>query len=312
MTSRPMGDNEDGGTDMFAFIGGLAVGHTTFRGQTRNRLLPNRLVPAASAPAHRLPRKATVFAASGKPPAVKSSFYKNPSKAIEKGGGFFIPGLRGPRLRVFVSAVAVSLLTVNHFASFQTADAQPVSFAVSEVLSLIAAASVAVSAYVDLSGSAESDSPSAVSDAKTPIAPQVASKVETVSDAALTELLSWTGRVAKDLTPVEHFTVFDGEGLVFSDSPVSDKRPGKAVMRVAKEDKSIFIADSSALPAGIDFPFLGNQEDGQSTCFLFLVPLLSGRVVVAFSGPSASAKGLSAGDRAWLRQCASRLETSWQ
>lgn len=208
--------------------------------------------------------------------------------------------------------MAASLLYINHFASRDAADAQSLSFAVSETLSLIAVASVAVSAYLDLYGNAEVETPNTVPDVDPALTPQADGEVQTVSDAALTDVLSWTGRVAKDLTPVENLTVFEGEGLVFSDSVVRDNRPGEAVMRVAKENKPIFIADSSMLPAGIEFPFLRNEDKEGSTHFLFLIPVLSGRVVVAFSGPSESGKLLSVGDRAWLRQCTSRIESSWQ
>lgn len=47
-------------------------------------------------------------------PQVKSSFYKRPSRAIEKGGGFYIPGLRGPRLRIGVGFLVLALLAANH------------------------------------------------------------------------------------------------------------------------------------------------------------------------------------------------------
>jgi len=43
----------------------------------------------------------------------RKGFYIRPSAAIERGGGFFIPGLEGRRLRVAISGVVVALLAVN-------------------------------------------------------------------------------------------------------------------------------------------------------------------------------------------------------
>ncbi len=38
-------------------------------------------------------------------------FYRRPSKAIEQGGGFFIPGLEGERIRIVTAlALLVALL----------------------------------------------------------------------------------------------------------------------------------------------------------------------------------------------------------
>lgn len=99
----------------------------------------------------RRPTAGRVYALADKQPAVKSSFYKNPSKAIEKGGGFYIPGLRGPRLRVFVASVGLTLLTVNHLASIRSKySVLPSSFALSEGVALCAVGCVAVSAFLDL------------------------------------------------------------------------------------------------------------------------------------------------------------------
>ena len=41
--------------------------------------------------------------------------YVRPSGAIERGSGFFVPGLEGPRVRLVVGMVLLSLTFVNHF-----------------------------------------------------------------------------------------------------------------------------------------------------------------------------------------------------
>ena len=46
-------------------------------------------------------------------------FYRRPSKAIEQGGGFFIPGLEGERIRIVTAlALLVAILGYLHTASF--------------------------------------------------------------------------------------------------------------------------------------------------------------------------------------------------
>jgi len=46
-------------------------------------------------------------------PAGMKGFYRRPSKAIEKGGGFFVPGLEGEKIRVFSASLIFLLYAVN-------------------------------------------------------------------------------------------------------------------------------------------------------------------------------------------------------
>ncbi|EKX49473.1 hypothetical protein GUITHDRAFT_136133 [Guillardia theta CCMP2712] len=43
----------------------------------------------------------------------RKGFYVRPSKALEKGGGFYVPGLEGYKLKLAVSVLAFSLLAIN-------------------------------------------------------------------------------------------------------------------------------------------------------------------------------------------------------
>ena len=43
----------------------------------------------------------------------RNSFYVRPSKAIERGGGFYVPGLEGYRLRLFISLLIMFLMAAN-------------------------------------------------------------------------------------------------------------------------------------------------------------------------------------------------------
>lgn len=56
--------------------------------------------------------------------AQKASFYKRPSKAIEMGGGFFIPGLEGYRLRLATALLVFALLVLNRFPGYDPTQSQ--------------------------------------------------------------------------------------------------------------------------------------------------------------------------------------------
>lgn len=62
--------------------------------------------------------------------AQKASFYKRPSKAIEMGGGFFIPGLEGYRLRLFTAVLVFALIVLNRFPGYDPSQSQVISEAI--------------------------------------------------------------------------------------------------------------------------------------------------------------------------------------
>eukprot|EP00171_Calliarthron_tuberculosum_P015055 IDg15055t1 len=151
-----------------------------------------------------------INASAQKPPAVKSSFYKNPSKAIEKGGGFYIPGLRGPRLRVFVATVALSLLSINHVASLQVRTVSALSFTVSEIVAIFAATCVGASAFLDIKS--EEDGSVPISNVEASVEKTVTSTAaeQTVYkiDDSFEDVMAWTARVAMQMTGLDGFCVF--------------------------------------------------------------------------------------------------------
>ena len=64
-------------------------------------------------------------------------YYRRPSRAIEKGGGFFVPGLEGEKIRV-VSAAALILMIASNRAGVEDATtAQITSEAIGVVMALI-------------------------------------------------------------------------------------------------------------------------------------------------------------------------------
>lgn len=265
------------------------------------------------------PTPGRVYALAEKQPAVKSSFYKNPSKAIEKGGGFYIPGLRGPRLRVFVASVGLTLLSVNHLASIRSKySALPPSFTLSEGIALFAVGCVAVSAFLDFrdtetSESAEDDAPREQSE----VIVNRAGKLPDKLDVNREEVLEWTARAAMQMTDVDGFHVVDEMKLSFAwnsgERIVSNLDDcGEVVARVARENKTIYLDDTRKLPPGIDIPFLGMGSSEDSAGWAaYLVPLLGGKTVAVFSTAVEEGKQggpLTVSDREWLKQCASRIE----
>ncbi len=214
---------------------------------------------------------------------------------------------------MFVATVAASLLSINHIASMQATNMLSQSFFVSEVLSLVAAASVAVSAYLDLQKERRSGAGNETRNVSDPSAVVSLEKnvARTEINEGLAELLSWTGKVAMDLTPVDCFTVFDGDRVAFASSPVADGRPGAAVVRVAAENKALYISDSRTLPEDVNFPFLNATNSAEKGFSVYMVPVLSGRIVAVFSGRPGTENELSTRDRAWLKQCVDRIEKAW-
>ena len=111
------------------------------------------------------------------------------------------------------------------------------------------------------------------------------------------------------MTQVDSVYLIEGDSLMFSSVPVSNSSGcGEVVARVAREDKSLYIDDTSRLPEGVGVPFLEHAINKWS---LFLVPILSGELVVFGSALTANEKGklMSAVDRERLKQCANRIQT---
>ncbi|KAM3571928.1 hypothetical protein VYU27_006057 [Nannochloropsis oceanica] len=81
-------------------------------------------------PQQQPPQQARPGSVSADGKAQKASFYKRPSKAIEMGGGFFIPGLEGYKLRLATAVLVLVLLALNRFPGY----APPISQSTSEII----------------------------------------------------------------------------------------------------------------------------------------------------------------------------------
>ena len=91
----------------------ILVGCSTI-GFVEALLQPNQLSNPATFPSIRIP---TFLSAEDKPKKQgrAQGVYVRPSGAIEKGSGFFVPGLEGPKVRLVIGLVLLGATAVNHF-----------------------------------------------------------------------------------------------------------------------------------------------------------------------------------------------------
>lgn len=64
-------------------------------------------------------------------------YYRRPSRAIEKGGGFFVPGLEGEKIRVVSAAVLVLMIASNRAGVQDATVAQVTSEVIGVVMAVI-------------------------------------------------------------------------------------------------------------------------------------------------------------------------------
>lgn len=248
-------------------------------------------------------RRASPCLSAGPPPKVKSSYYKNPSKAIEKGGGFYIPGLRGPRLRVAVPILALVLLTINHITTGPGLAVR--SFQVSETLAAAAAFSVLATALLDISAEREDAAADVASQRNIVAAAQSTPNQEASAEPSSQSLgdfadeLIWAEAVCADLTGATAFAVCrDGTIVHASGLAITGGQAGTAVDRVAKEKRAVYIDDTTALPPEVTLPFLPN-----GAWAVFLVPQQEQVIALA----KEKGQGFDKRQRDWLTQMAVRI-----
>jgi hypothetical protein len=258
-------------------------------------------------------------------PAVKSSYYKNPSRAIERGGGFYIPGLRGPRLRFFVGGAVLLSLTLNASSGlisrsiFQGTSGALAAYATSSALAILGAVYVLVTAFRDISvGSPKGPQPRSqelpeVSGSSENVAPEYEPKQDGYS---LHPNVHWVVDVVSDMMRGEaEVWIFRGQTTplcIFAKNHPVDPRirqeftAGPVVERVGTDTRVLYVDDSSTLPSGVGFPFLG--DDGIWS--VFLVPLVRARCVFAVAVPKLTTTSISLTleDRRWIEALADKVE----
>jgi len=80
-------------------------------------------------------------------------YYRRPSRAIEKGGGFFVPGLEGERIRVITAAASVIMFAANRMGQTTASLSQVVS----EITGLSVALLLFVQGFAEAFPSGSSD-----------------------------------------------------------------------------------------------------------------------------------------------------------
>lgn len=241
------------------------------------------------------------------PPSVKPAFYKNPSKAIEKGGGFFIPGLRGPRLRYFVFILASCLLALNHIASpsaHTTTQTTSEIFAAFSLLAVLATAVADSVTQVLTTQSPESKGhPSFVQEAVVNKTAEQERSLRPSKEQANSETVAWALEVCRDLTTVSHIAAFRNGKIITATANVDMSKPdGPVIQRVREESRPFYIPNTKDLPVDVTLPFLSPAPH----C-LFVVPVSD--CVVSFSTELLSSKsvGFSIEERRWLAVFAPRI-----
>lgn len=256
---------------------------------TKRKQRATRIIPKAKTP----------------PPPVKSSFYKVPSRAIEKGGGFFIPGLRGPRLRYFLVTVAGTLLTLNHISATAV---QASTFRISETIAVAAILGVLGTAIADTldemkeEAMAEKATEDNVNTFQTDGASTQLPDFSNVQSSA-SDTVQWATNICISLTPTTHIASFRDDVSVKSGFKVDEGiNGGEAIKRVAKAQRTLYIEDSSALPPDVTFPFL---PDGRWT--LLVVPVNENEVVAYAASRTDEGPEFSTEERRWLEVFADRF-----
>ena len=141
-------------------------------------------------------------------------FYIRPSAAIERGGGFFIPGLEGSKLRVALGSGLIALVVVSAALGDATT---PASVRVSEAIAFLAAVGI-VAPYVlgDLG-------------APPPPPPDTAPRVrETALDADDADEVSWARAALRSAVPEATFVaLLDDTGTVLLFDATTSQRTNR-------------------------------------------------------------------------------------
>mmetsp|Transcript_432 Transcript_432/g.780 ORF Transcript_432/g.780 Transcript_432/m.780 type:complete len:321 (-) Transcript_432:515-1477(-) len=265
---------------------------------------PALLVPRRSVVTRRAPR--WISSSSGDPNKVSASFYKRPSKAIERGGGFYVPGLRGYRLRIAVGALIGVLSLANLVAC---ADSLSPIFLVSQFNACFGACALLYWGFQRRrEEKSEYEGSPSLSIPKVSLGLVSSGSGRTHPEdfelsVGLLEDLAWLTAVVTDLTAVSSVVLFREGQLLFSSGPAviaQEREEGPVVSRVAAEGKPLYVDDISTLPEGIEVPFLEGK-----IWSVFLYPLGTDKAVLVFAAPSVGS--ISSRDREWIQHIVGKL-----
>ncbi|KAK4532992.1 hypothetical protein CCYA_CCYA14G3849 [Cyanidiococcus yangmingshanensis] len=215
-------------------------------------------------------------------------WYARPSAAVERGGGFYVPGLDGPQLRFLLGLLCLLLLATNHLLSEAGSSEDLASswtpLQTSEVLAALA--SICVITLAQLEARAPEERAEQRATTSEPSASIVAMRAETGPRSAgahtrgLRVLAMALANLFEPRVPILALVFHGNTGHVIelhaspalsialriqkSDSPnkyhVSDR--GEIIDRVLEAGRGIYIPDMTEIPTTACFPFLEPMRPG--------------------------------------------------
>eukprot|EP00527_Entomoneis_sp_CCMP2396_P005006 CAMPEP_0198144408 /NCGR_PEP_ID=MMETSP1443-20131203/15495_1 /TAXON_ID=186043 /ORGANISM="Entomoneis sp., Strain CCMP2396" /LENGTH=278 /DNA_ID=CAMNT_0043807795 /DNA_START=13 /DNA_END=846 /DNA_ORIENTATION=- len=154
----------------------------------------------------------------------KEGVYVRPSAAIERGSGFFIPGLEGPKVRLAGGTVLLVLLAVNHFLSSSIISSGNVF---SEALAAAFSILVLVQGLIEytkenrresliVEGRGGSSSGSAAATTTTTVSSSFTQQwLVPVNDAVWKSRVEWSAASFLSLTPADHIALIGPGSIVY-------------------------------------------------------------------------------------------------
>ncbi|BAM79343.1 hypothetical protein CYME_CME124C [Cyanidioschyzon merolae strain 10D] len=216
------------------------------------------------------------------------AWYSRPSAAVERGGGFYVPGLDGPQLRFLLGLTCLFLLALNHFVSADGVDwdvlGQWSALRTSELLATAAAVSLVSVARLEASATRQRES-AAETRTELPFATDDFAKGDTapapISDATgLNFLVRALANLLEIRVPIVIVLVNGANGeirllhasrdvalAVRAEAAVTGASTrvhdyGEIVARVLEAQRGICIANLEELPPEVCFPFLEPGRPG--------------------------------------------------
>lgn len=182
--------------------------------------------------------------------------YARPSAAIERGSGFFIPGLEGPRVRLVFGLIIMVLTTLNHFLLSTTTE----SF--TELLAIAYAILLLLQAAIEF-GKEEKGFIVSLNKENLDGSPNRATELDLVQrwsaldemSEILRERVQWLAATYLSLTPANRILLLDNKRVLFCLGSSLDLEPDQehdacsAVMKTLSKSKSGRLSLPSSHPA---------------------------------------------------------------
>ena len=190
-------------------------------------------------------------------------YYRRPSRAIEKGGGFFVPGLEGERIRLLTAMTLVATFGINRSGQIVSSFPQVVS----ETVGLIMALILFLQGFAELFSDERGNFDIVENSALTPALVSIRQSAKSLRAVNKLELISRL--IVQTCASVTYVAVVSSEGEVLVElGPVTDAilmtaRDGAVLSAVAKQttteclDKGTFLSTVISAAAA---PEQGGQE----------------------------------------------------